>query len=531
MSGFSLIDRAMQAEEVAQAERFELAPTEAWTPEEQGNRATRIARSMADYWYWKRTYFVEDAYTSYAPPAQFHRTLVEIMGSPGVQVVAGPRDHAKTVEAKQYAAWLLLTGRYRITGTISSTMPKSSNILKDITSILEEHPRITEDWRPEIKVANTEALQMRTRVSGPGPGSHWRYMEAFSEGKSVRGYSRAFGRPSWILGDDIETLQSAMGSDQVEARIRMVAEAYSSLERGGTLVWLGNNLDTRCALNRLLIEQEQGILPGHWRVHVFRAWQDGKPLWSRRFPARTEKALRKKLGAKDEADWQANFQQNPIPSEGIVFLREHYKEYTQLPDDAMGVLFVDPNLALKSMGDTTAIVSLLYSPERDLYYLAEFRCKSYADPNLLLTNVLTIRDHLNEGRETPRIFLIGMDGHVSQESNWTAHIRNYCRIQRRPFPRLKFCRIQVDLAATNLQAIYAGNRLHFPLGMAHTEEGSRALTQWFAFKGKKAGRADDFPDSMISANELLHETGFVRPDIADDSEQQWTVSVTDRRRF
>lgn len=523
MPEFSLIARSVAQLEADQAERRDLLPAEAWaTAERRPDRVRRrLERALADYWYFKRIYFAPDQYIGgYAAPASFHRSLVRIMASPGVQVVAGPRLHAKTVESKQYAAWRLLAGRDMITGTLASTLPKSSNILTDIAAILEENPRIENDFRIEFKVSNSEQIQMRTRADGTR--RHWRYMEAFSEGKSIRGFSRMFGRPSWILGDDIETSVSSMGEEQVRDRLRFVSESFSSLAIGGTLIWLGNNLDVRCAINCLVREQEQGILPDHWHVHRFRAWTVKGPLWKERFPATTEAGLRAMLKPRDEADWAANFQQDPIPPEGIVFRRENYRQWTTVPPDARGVIYCDQNLALKGLGDTTAIVRLVYSPSTNAYYVVRYRCLSYADPTTLLRDALTMQD------ET--VFRLGFDGHVTQESTWTAHIRNWCRIARQPFPHVVFCRYNVDLCATNLQAIYAEGRLSFPPGMAETEEGSRALTQLFAFRGKKAKRLDDFPDSLICANELLHESGFVRAPNADGL-AGWSSTVTDHRLF
>lgn len=515
----------------------------------------RVAQATADFWAFDRLYFPPEVYTQgHAAPGDYHRHLVEEAQRPGVYIHLGARVHGKTVTAKKLLVWLLLTGRITIAGTLSQKLDVARNILADVAALIRDNPRIVHDWRPRFPVCNADALMMVTEREGTSP--RYRHAQAFSEGRSVRGYARGFARPEWILCDDLENRKSPMGDGQVKRRIKVLQEAAKSMatptERadgspdspGGTLVCLGNNFDERCAMHRLLTEYEtsragpgtaQSTLPPSWRVERWPAWIDAPrfvpnraakaggdggtggrppaytfdvgPLWSARFPAINVADLRRRLEPADEDEWQGEFLQNPQPPEGNVFSREHYREFDALPADARGVVYCDPNLSLKGKGDTTAITALLFSPLTQEYYVPAARCKSFSDSNDLLDALLDVRDG-----EGGRVVALGFDGHVAQESSWTNHVRNWCRLKSRPFPRITWCRYRVDDLAKNTQAAWTSGAIAFPRGFAQSEEGRRYLAQLYAFRGKRSPseQNDDAPDSLICADELLHERGIVQ---------------------
>lgn len=206
------------------------------------------------------------------------------------------------------------------------------------------------------------------------------------------------------------------------------------------------------------------------------------------------------------------------PVEGFVFKREYYQEWDHVPADARGVVYCDPNLALKSKGDTTAVVKLLFSPTTGRYYVAEAVCRSFADPNELLSVVLSMRDR--------RVVALGFDGHVSQESTWTAHVRNWCRIHGVPFPPIEYKRYRVDELAKTVQFAYTDRLIYFPPDFGSTEDGARFLAQLWTFAGKKSSKEkDDAPDALICAFEFLHERGLAR--LAGSAEAYRVITVKD----
>lgn len=461
----------------------------------------RIRKAVDDFWYFDSQYFTSDMYgDGYFEPSRFHRDIIKIMEEPGFHIVFGPRDHGKTVTGKKKLIHDLLTGKVVVAGTYAETLLKSKSILNDLFTIISENQRILHDFKPAFVKANEDQFKFRTNCRYLIYNSY-RTLAAFSEDRSVRGFSKLFVRPKKLLGDDIETTKSSFTQQAIEARIKTLGESYRSLSNDANFTIFANDFDERSALHRIRIDFENGFLKGGWKVHVFQAWtKKNAPLWENRYPALNESEMRVMVKAVDESDWQGNFQQNPIPPDGFYFKRDYYTEYVNLPKDAKGVLFCDPNLSKKGKGDTTAATALLYSPSLDSYVVAEAVCKSFADSNLLLDEILNIKHRfMNEIRS------IGFDGNVSQESTWTNNVRNYCRIKQIPFPPVYYKRYHVDDLAKNLQKVYVEGRLKFPQGFAKSKHGIKFLEQFFAFTGKKSNRLDDAPDSIISAFELIHE--------------------------
>lgn len=493
-----------------------LRPAPPWTGAEASTdaRAERVAACLdadenAAFWAFDTLYFPPSVYTQgYAAPADYHRHLVAEANRPGVYIHLGARDHGKTVTAKKWLAWMLLAGRVSIAGTFSQKLDVSRALLADVHALLGENPRILADWKPRFHVANADALQMTTE--GAGCPRHWRFARAFSEGRSVRGYARQFGRPDVILCDDLENRKSPMGADQVSRRGKLLAETRTSMQRGGTLVVLGNDFDPRCLMHRLRLDHEEGRLDPSWRVERHPAWQSGGtgngrtagPLWPERFPAATLPELRTMLAPADEDEWQGEYLQNPQPPEGSLFKRDHYAE-EHAPADVRAVVYVDPNLALKGKGDTTGMVALGWSRSAEAYYVLAARCRSYADSNDLLGDVLDLR-------RDAQARTVGFDGNVTQESTWTQHVRAFTRERGEPYPAIEWCRYRVDDLAKNAATAFATGLIRFPRGFAQTDEGARFLSQMYAFRGKRAPseQNDDAPDALICAFELLHERGM-----------------------
>lgn len=524
---FSFPDFEQDAQLEALLSRIEPFTEKERTPEA---RRKRIQRALQSHEAFDEEYFPKEMYEGYAPNCELHHYIGDVATSGGVRVIFGPRKHGKTVKGKKTLLWMLLSGNATIAGTYAETLMKSANILKDCVMLLQKNERIMEDFKIEFAEANSDQCQFRITadlsfVQGDLTKIlSWKFIATFSQDRSVRGYTRLFGRAQFVLGDDLETLESSFSNQAVQLRLDKIAETFQSLADGGTFLILANNFTTAGALYRLKIEQDNGILAKGWTVATFKAWMNetamtelerfvsfgkqsrillstrgGFSLWHEKYPANSESELKELLMPKTESDWQANFQQNPVPPEGDFFKRELYKEWTSVPNDARGVLWTDPNLSKKSKGDTTASPSYKYSVTTDCYYITEAICRSFADSNKLLDEVFRMRA-ANEIKN------LGFDGNVSQESTWTNNVRNWCRINNQSFPHVEYRRYHVDEIAKNFQAVYASGKVFFPPNFAKTPDGERFLSQFFAFTGtKKSGGKDDAPDSVICAHEFIHE--------------------------
>lgn len=454
-------------------------------------RLERVEKSK-DFWHFDKTYFGNDMYSDgFSEPSYYHKLLVGEFAKPGISINMGPRKHGKTVTAKKKFVHALLYGEVSFAGTLSSTLPTSRNILADIAELIGSE-KIAYDYRPELIEGNKDQFTMKV----PGLSSMIR-VSAFSEGRSARGATFLFTRPQLLLCDDLETRQSALGEEQTLQRIKIIQEAFQSMSESGVLLVLGNNFDEKCALNRLVKENENGLLPDFYRINSFKAWNN-YPLWPERYPATSEDELKKMLKVTDITEWLAEFQQTPTSPDGFIFMRPtELPEFEEIPSDARGVLYCDPNLAKKGKGDFTAITKYLYSPEQDCFYISDYVCRNFHDSNDLLNKYLSMKDE--------RVRACGFDGHVNQESTWTNNIRNWCRINKAPFPTIFYKRYHVDELAKNIQGYWSEGKIRIPRGMYQSKEGRLYLDQLFSFQGKKANKKDDAPDSLICAHELINE--------------------------
>lgn len=508
MKGFSLIEHNFKDFKLRLEHQAAFKPVEAWPEAQRGERSRteRVQKACEDYWFFDKTYFPAEMYDDgFFAPNPMLKYIVDQDYYPGIRIVFGPRAEGKTVTGKKKLLWRMLTGRDTITGVYCETLTKSSSMLEDIYDLTDQNAKIMFDFKVFFETANSDELQMRVP---PLPGAlkgHYSFCAAFSEGRSVRGFTKKFGRPSYILGDDLETLESSFSPDAVKRRIDKISETIHSMSKEGKFLILANDFESRSALHTLRVQAEENLLdPDYYKVAVFSAWASKKTkwqpagvLWKEKYPVANEAQLRKLIKPRDESDWQANYQMNPIPPDGFFFKREFYKEYLALPKDARGVSFTDPNLSKKGKGDTTAITNLLYSPSTDLYYIENADCRTMSDSNILLDAVLSMK--------TDRVRYLGFDGNVSQESTWTNNVRNYCKIKQRPYPPIHYKHYRVNEIAKNCQMAYTECRILFPLGFSKTKHGDKYLTQLFAFTGKTATSRDDAPDSLISAFELINE--------------------------
>jgi hypothetical protein len=512
MAEFSKINIEMEKFEDGVKSEINFSPAKPWSPKQISDKAKNgRLKANADYWKYDHTYFAPELYTDgYAHESAFHRALINIAQKPGVHIVAAARAHGKTATMKKYVSWLLVEKGLNLSGAMSATLPQARNLLGDIAEIISM-PKIKYDYGIEFDECNAD----QTTFKSLAKLTNVRIM-TFSAGRSVKGTTKLFDRIRFILIDDLETRQSPLGEDQTNERIRAVTEAFQSMAPDGVVVWLANNYDEDCAVNKIKKMSEHGILYDGWNYYEFPAWSEKGyctagvritkgALWKEKYPAKKEDELKLMLGVTDQSNWNGDFMQSPSPPEGDYFRREFFQTYCELPRDAAGIVYCDPNLSKKGKGDTTAIVALLYSPGEDRYYVADGRCLSFAGSNDLLDAVMEVR------YKGYKLYAVAFDGNVSQESAWTNNIKNWCRINENPFTSVEYRKYNVDNLAKNCQRAYNSKQVYFNENFVNSPEGERFKRQLFAFTGKKkSNKADDAPDALICAFEFIVERGLAR---------------------
>ncbi len=468
-------------------------------------KKSRIVRCRKDFWSFDKIYFPPDMYSDYSKPCGYHRKLISLtdLHDRTAHVIHGARGSGKTITFKKKLIYDALTGKRKMIGIASEILTRANKFLSDLMFLIATNQRIQNDFHVEFLEGSSESIYVRTDQNPKGT-----FIEPFSADRSARAAQRLFNRLDLMFVTDFENLTSSLTTDSIEWRIEIINEMRTSLSDNGTLIWEGNNFDEHCAMNRLMKDEETGILPDNFELHVFPAWTDLEgSIWPEKWPARSEEEMKKFCHPKDEHDWLGNFQGRPRTKSGDIFPDTHYHEWDALPDNLRAIIYVDPNLSLKSRGDTTAMPCNGFSVKTQKFYITSARCKSYSDSDTLLTDLLTMRkEEMARGVSVRCIFF---DGNVSQESSWTNNIINFSRLHNFPYPPIDFRKYRVDDLTKNAQLLWNADKIYFPPGFRKTEEGKRFTDQLFSFRGKKAGRKDDAPDSFISAVEALSEMGII----------------------
>lgn len=102
--------------------------------------------------------------------------------------------------------------------------------------------------------------------------------------------------------------------------------AYTRLMPGGAVVVINTRWHDDDLSGRLLLEQETG---DKWELLSLPAIDpQGQPLWPDWYPLERLEQIRSVLPARD---WNALYQQNPIPDDGDYFKADWFGEYEELP--------------------------------------------------------------------------------------------------------------------------------------------------------------------------------------------------------
>jgi len=490
-------------------------------------REERIRKSRESFWAWDQIYFTPDLYQDgYFKTGAFHKALVDITENhdKAAHIVMGPRNTAKTVTLKKKFIYDFLFGKRKNMAVASETLAPANFFLLDILNFFDTNRRIAEDFEVVWLESSSEQLFAKSSVNPSGS-----YVDTLSIERSSRGRSRGITyRYDYIFLTDWENNTSSLTPEATTKRIDRINEMRTSLSDLGTLVAEGNNFSVKTAMEHLRLEDEKGVLSPHFKLHIYPAWDVKRgrypSIWHNRYPAATEEELKIHFKPKDELDWAGNFQQHPIRPEGKIFPKSAYAEYDKLPRDLKVVIWLDPNLSLKSKGDTTAILALGFSATSGRYFIVDALAKSFSESDELLREYLLMR------KRCPfTVIATGMDGNVNQESVWSNNILNFTRLHNFPFPYIIFKRYHVDDLTTAISAEWKAGRFLWPAGFAKTEVGETFLNQVFGFVNKAAGKKDDAPDALISAYTLMSEIGCNL--MSATGENANTIEVISTRRI
>ena len=304
----------------------------------------RKKRALADPFYFMKTYLPHYFREEFA---EFHREMVELVETPDVPVlIAAPRGHAKsTIISFALPLRAILFNLRHFIVFLSDTRELAASFITFIKLELEENERIKQDFGslrgyPWSEEDFTTKNGVRVKARGTKD--------------NFRGIRNRQWRPDWVIVDDYENDDTVRSKKTTEFKLKKLKEAViPALEPGYWFTYVGTLLSKKCVLARMIQEAEE---KGVYIARVWKAIQDGKPLWPERFSLSELERRRKIMGAISFAKEYLN-----QPQEEEAPFREEWIRWVskeELPSPLRYVAYLDPSMKSGEENDYKALVVL-----------------------------------------------------------------------------------------------------------------------------------------------------------------------------
>ena len=266
--------------------------------------------------------------------------------------LAAPREHAKsTWFSLIYPLWCILYEKKKFIVLISDSASQAEDFLGAITQELETNELIIEDFgriagyippRAEEKSKwNAKEINTTTGITVIARG--WK--------SKLRGIRKGADRPDLIIIDDIENDENVKSEDQrrkVEAVFRRSILNLGS--KSTQIIMIGTILHYDSLLHNILKNP-----PPKWQTRLYRAIEEGQPLWHEWWSMERLEERREEIG---NIEFEQEFMNNPLdPSQQILIPQEYYEgniDTTMM--DFFG--YIDLAISEKQTADYTAIVTI-----------------------------------------------------------------------------------------------------------------------------------------------------------------------------
>ena len=274
-------------------------------------------------------------------------------------VIAAPRGHAKSTWGTiAWSLWCALTGRKVHLQLVSDTEPQAAGFVEVIRTILQESPRIRNDWGaiPVQGPEGTLELGVPDAPDGTRARCSAALIQAFGRGQKLRGRLFQGRRPDLVILDDVEN-DEAVENPERRKKLRQwfIKAVIPGLDPArGALLALGTILHEDSLLKSLL-----RIFGGA----IWRCWdEEERPLWPERFPARHLRGLRAVMDQEEPGAFSQEYENRAQGDEEKPF--KSFQEYDALPERLAIKTHVDPALGRRKKGCYTALVTVGYAGGR-----------------------------------------------------------------------------------------------------------------------------------------------------------------------
>lgn len=308
------------------------------------------------------------AYTNSAYQAAPHHTLIAeklegvARGEIKRLMICMPPRHGKSeLASRRFPAWYLgrNPGKQVIAASYNSDLANDfGREVRNIVAAPEFQNLFSVDLAQDSKAAN------RWHTSGGGM-----YVAA-GVGTAITGR----GADVLLIDDPFKDRKEADSELQRKTVWDWyTSTAYTRLMPGGAVVVINTRWHDDDLSGRLLFEQESG--GDKWEVLSLPAISNDVALWPEWYPLERLEQIRSVLPARD---WNALYQQNPIPDDGDYFKADWFGEYDELPEK-MTVYGASDYAVTDGGGDYTEHGVFGVDFNKNLYVLDWWRAQATSD--------------------------------------------------------------------------------------------------------------------------------------------------------
>lgn len=260
---------------------------------------------------------------------------------------------------------------------------------------------------------------------------------------------------------------------------------YTRLMPGGAIVLINTRWHDDDLSGRLLAQMEEG--GEKWEVLSLPALNEGEALWPKWYPVETLKQIEQSIGRRD---WNALYQQNPIPDDGDFFKSEWFQWYEEIPKH-LRIYGASDYAVTDGGGDWTEHGVFGVDADDNLYVLDWWRGQTTADQ--------WIETQLDLVAKWKPVVWVGESGPIRRavEPFLIKRIR-----ERKDYVRLEWLASIADKPsrARAIQARMAMGKVFFPRKMPWMDEIKRQMLRF------PAGVHDDAVDVMGMFGRILDQT-------------------------
>jgi len=311
-------------------------------------------------------FFAEYYLASYHPKRfktpEFHKEILRLVRNEKRLAIAAPRGFAKsTLVNIIYTLHCMLYGRNEDILTISQSGSLANEWIRKIKIILETNERIRKDFMIDMLWGENKSKKWTEDhlTLDDGEGRIVNQVRAKGRGYQIRGF-----RPTKIVCDDLEDDELVRSSEQrKKLKDWFKGALMSTIDTEQQLFVIGTILHPLALLNEITSKKEDFAL---WETRKFKALIKDKSIWEQKWPTKMLEAKKKEIGT---YAFEAEYMNNPIPSESVLFKPDQIQKYEEEPKTTMRVTFLDPAGTDREKGDEHGLVTIGITKNGDIYEL------------------------------------------------------------------------------------------------------------------------------------------------------------------